>query len=183
MIRGFKIYQIGTGAVPTAVCGRRDVHMVYLLNGSRQLQCADQDGEVERTYLLFGSPHRAEAQQGVLSYQSGYACLFTEEFIQDNGGVGSGEHWAAFHGRERSVYSLGPDQAAYLTGLFQKMLVEQQSEYHFKHELLHSYLLLVLHEAMRLRKPKPKRRFRYYFQQLCATGGLGSGWVSRRNYD
>jgi len=181
MMRGFKIYQIDTGAVAAAVCERRDLYSVYLLQGTRHLQCADQEVEMEGPYLLFGNPDRVGAQQRVMPHQSGYACLFTVEFVQNTGVVGSEEPWAAFTGRERCPHALGTDQAAYLTGLFQKMLAEQESGYRFKHELLRSYLRLILHEAMRLRKPVLKRRFRYYFHRPCAAGGLGSGWGSRRS--
>lgn len=180
-MRGFKIYQIAPGTVPAAVCERRDLYTVYLLHGTRHLQCADQEVEMEETYLLFGNPGGVGAQQCVMPYQSGFACLFTEEFVQNTGGVDSREPWAAFNNRERCVYLLGSDQAAYLTGLFQKMLAEQESGYRFKHELLCSYLRLILHEVMRLRKPVLKRRFRYYFHRPCAAGGLGSGWGSRRS--
>lgn len=56
------------------------------------------------------------------------------------------------------------------------MLTEQQSDYRFKHELLRSYLHLILHEVTRL--PAPQRLFRYYFRLPGPAGGLGCEWRS-----
>jgi AraC family transcriptional activator of pobA len=179
-MKGFKAYQIDTTTDALAASTRRDLHTVCLLTGPSQTQCADQVIEREDTYLLVDHLPEVKASEWAATPQKGYGCLFTEEFVQEKDQAGSQPSWALFTGNHPRVFPLCDGQAAYLTGLFQKMLAEQQSEYCFKHELLRSYLQLVLHEALRLRKPAPKRRFRYYFLRPGPAGVLGSGWGSRR---
>jgi len=179
-MKGFKVYQVDTTINPVPASGRRDFYTLYLLTGPHQLSCADQAIELAGTRLYFGDPPRVDSSKGGATRQIGYACLFTEEFVQEGGHAGSREPWSVFHDNKTRAFSLRNEQAAYFASLFQKMLVEQQTAYLFKHELLRSYLQLVFHEALRLRGPAPKRFFRYYFQQPGQGGVLGTGRRRRR---
>ncbi len=135
---------------------------------------------LDGTCLVFGSPCHMRALEGVAARQTGYACLFTQKFVQANGHARSGEQWALFHGTGTCSFSLPDEQAAYLTTVFEKMLAEQQTAYLFKRELFSSYLQLVIHEALRLRAPK--RLFRYYCQPTQPTGLPVGNWGSRRRH-
>lgn len=176
----FKVYQIDTATGPVPVYSRRDLYTICLLTGPRQLQCADQEIELTGTCLLLGNPPKTEMEKGVAARQTGYSCRFTEAFFKQHGPVVNLEQWALFNGHTPRAFPLRDEQAAYLASLFQKMLVEQQTPYRYKHELLRAYLQLVIHEALRLRTPRPGRFFRYYFQQPGPAGELGSGWGRRR---
>lgn len=179
-MKGFKVCQVDTVVGPVPAYSRRDFYTVCLLTGPRQLQHADQKIELDGTSLCFGNPPgTGGVAQGKATRQTGYSCRFTEAFFKQSGSVVSPEQWALFSSRAPQAFSLGTEQAAHLTSLFQKMLAEQQTPYFFKHELLRSYLQLVIHEALRLRTPPSKHFFRYYFQQPGPAGGLSSGWRRR----
>lgn len=179
-MKGFKVYQIDTAVDLEPTYSRRDFYTIYLLTGRRQLQYADQEIELDGTCLFFGTPHGTDSSAGAATRQTGYGCLFSEAFVQANGPVRSQVEWSLFRGNSACAFSLRDEQAVHLTGLFQKMLAEQQTAYLFKHELLRSYLQLVFHEVLRLRTPAPKRCFRYYFRQPGPAGALGADWQSRR---
>lgn len=179
MMKGFKIYQIDT-ANPTTAFSRRDFYTICLLTGPYQVQRADQENDRDGTYLFFGSPPSASLSKGVAARQTGYACRFTEEFFKESGPALQSAHWSLLQNHAPRAFSLPADQAAYLTGVFQKMLTEQGTEYLFKQELLRSYLQLVLHEALRLRTPLPNRFFRYYSQQPGPLSELRASWRSRQ---
>lgn len=178
-MKGFKVYQIDTASGLDPAYSRRDFYTIYLLTGKRQLQNADQEIELDGTYLFFGIPHETGYSGSGATRQKGYGCLFSEAFVKANGLVGSQVEWSLFRHNGACTFSLRDEQAVYLTGLFQKMLAEQQTAYLFKHELLRSYLQLVFHEVVRLRTPAPKRFFRYYFRQPKPAGVLSSGWQIR----
>ncbi|UPL51337.1 hypothetical protein [Hymenobacter sublimis] len=184
-MKGFKVYPIDTTTDLPATSGRRDLHRICLLTGPHHLQCADQEIAQDGTYLFVSNPQEGNGllpgtTQESTTCQTGYGCLFTEEFVQENSLAGSSKPWALLSGSRPRIFSLGDTQATYLTGLFQRMLAEQQSAYCYKHELLRSYLQLVLHEAARLRQPVSNRLFRYYFQGPGPTGALASAWGARR---
>ncbi|WP_139926311.1 hypothetical protein [Hymenobacter sp. DG01] len=179
-MKGFKAYQIDTASGPFSAGGRRDCYAIYLLSGQRALQSTDRETEPDTTYLLVGNPSEGDSSHVLLAHQTGYACLFTEAFVQECGKVASQTPWSLLRTVGSIVFPLQCEQALYLTSLFQKMVAEQQSSYLFQHELLGSYLQLVLHEALRLHPTAPPCHFRYYFQCLASPGGLGTGWLRRR---
>lgn len=178
-MNGFTVCRIDTAIGPVPAYSRRDFYTIYLLTGPRLLHHADQEIELEGTRLVCGNSTGLNTEQTAPPRLTGYACRFTEEFFKQHSSVVLPEQWSLFRGRTPRAFSLRDEQAAYLTGLFQKMLAEQQLPYLYKHELLRSYLQLVIHEVLRLRTPAPKRQFRYYFQQPGKPGELGSGWRSR----
>ena len=179
-MNGFKVCQIDTATGPVPSYSRRDFYTIYLLTGPRQLQCADQQIELDGTRLLLGNPQGVGVEGAGAVRQTGYSCRFTEAFFKQNNPVVSPEQWALFIGHTPRAFSLRTEQAAYLTSLFQKMLAEQQTPYLYKNELLRAYLQLVIHEALRLRTPKPKRCFRYYLQPEEEAGELAVNWGCRQ---
>jgi AraC-like DNA-binding protein len=48
------------------------------------------------------------------------------------------------------VFSLTAEQAAYITGIYHKMLAEQRTDYVFKNDLIRTYIQLLIHEALRM---------------------------------
>jgi AraC family transcriptional activator of pobA len=174
-MEGFKVYELATSSLVPAT-SRRDCYRVYLLSSPRLLPRADKallrDGEL---CLCVGNPYQAGVVPAA-GQVPGYACLFTEAFVRENGYFGGLEQWERLHG-QTAVVPLRTEQAAHLTLLFQQMLVLQETAYHYKNELLHSCLQLVLHEALRYRQPVP-RRFRAYYRS--PAGGLLAAWRNRR---
>lgn len=181
-MRGFKVYAVDTATGPVQPSGRRDLYTIYLLTSPRHLNCADQEIVQADTRLCIGDVEVLGTPETVAPRQTGYCCLFTEAFVNecedapDPKAVPCG----LLAGKSTCSYSLPEEQAAYLTVLFERMLLEQQTTYAFKYELVRSYLQLVLHEVLRLQQPAPKPCFRYYYQQPGATGVLASGCRSRQ---
>lgn len=181
-MKGFKVYQIDTSAGMVPACSRHDLCSIYLLTGYHGLPLSDQEMERDGTCLIVGNPPRVDGSEWVVTRQMGYACRFTEAFVRESGQTEERAPWGLLQGNKPAVFWLREEQAAYLTSLFELMLTEQQTDYRFKDELVRSYLQLVLHEAMRLRAPAPKRSFRYYFLvhgRLCV--GKGSRGRCRPN--
>jgi AraC family transcriptional activator of pobA len=172
-MKGFKVYELATSSLMPAT-GRRDFYRVYLLSSPPLRHRANQASLTGSPCLCVGNPYPADVVPAA-GQPPGYACLFTEAFVRENGYFGGLKQWARLHG-QTAVVPLRPEQAAHLTLLFQQMLAMQETAYHYKHELLHSCLQLVLHEALRYRRPVP-RRFRSYYRS--PAGGLVAAWRIR----
>ncbi|MBC6989942.1 hypothetical protein [Hymenobacter sp. BT491] len=181
-MRGFKVFTIDTATGPVQPSGRRDLYTIYLLTGPRHLHRADQEAVQAGTRLCFGAPQKVGTPETAATRQTGYCCLFTEAFVNECEDAADPKALprALLDYKGTCSYSLPEEQAAYLTLLFERMLLEQQTTYVFKQELLRSYLQLVLHEATRLQQPAPTRCFRYYFRRPSVTRGLDSSWRSRQ---
>jgi hypothetical protein len=78
------------------------------------------------------------------------------------------------------VLRLHEEQSAYLTTLFQHMLLAQASAYRYREELVRSYIQLILHESLRLQAPARKRLFPCYCRLPDAAGTLAIRWQVRR---
>ncbi|MBX0290994.1 hypothetical protein K3G63_11120 [Hymenobacter sp. HSC-4F20] len=177
-MKGFKAYLIDTTSGSLPASRRRDYSNITLLSGKGLSDGTGRETEREGTYLLLGHPPPQASVNWLPLRQTGYGCLFTEAFVNECSLTGGRQPWSLLTSMGRSIFWLPNEQAAYLTGLFQQMLTEQQSTYPFKHELLRSYLHLVLHEVMRL--PPPPSMFRCYIHLPGSAGGMRSSWRSRQ---
>lgn len=172
-MKGFKVYELATNSLVPAT-GRRDVYRIYLLSSPPLRHRADQAVLPSSPCLYVGKPYPADLQPAA-EQPPGYACLFTQAFVRENGYFGGLAQWVRLHG-QTAIVPLRTEQAAHLTLVFQQMLAMQETAYQYKSELLHSCLQLVLHEALRYQRPMP-RRFHFYYRS--PAGGLLAGWRRR----
>lgn len=128
---------------------RRDFYKVSLIIGTGSIYYADKWIQIDRPALLFSNPVVPYSWEAASDEQSGWYCLFTEEFIQ---------HSERVHNlRDSPLFTIGcnpiffPDEAqlSELSVIFQKMQAEMTSAYPYKYDVLRSYLHLIIHEAMR----------------------------------
>lgn len=149
-LKGFKGYALDTSINPVPSYSRLDFYKVSLVTGHIVVQYADRNLELTGTHLFFANPHLPYSTLLLSAKVTGYACLFTEEFVQANGWFSSLSHCSLFQRDGLPVCRLVGEQAAYSISLFEKMLAAQSTDYLFKGELVCSYLQLLLHEGLRL---------------------------------
>jgi len=130
---------------------RRDFYKIKLLHSVQGiLSYADRRIEIREPALILANPRIPHAWQRLAGHPSGYACLFTEEF------VASPLQTAAVAGsplfRVGSMPVLFPPPAAVdrLSGLFEQLLQEMPSAYIHRQEVLRNYVQLLLHESLKL---------------------------------
>jgi AraC family transcriptional activator of pobA len=177
---GFRVYELEPTSWREPTYSRQDFYKISLLTGRSIVQYEDHRVVLQGTCLFFGNPDIPYAAQVLSAQQTGYACLFAEEFLVAPGGAESIRQSPFFRRGGTPVLLLRDEQVATLTSLFQKMLAEQDSAYRYKSELLGSYLRLLLHEASRLAGPTETGLFPYYFRLPGPATSLGVGWRTRR---
>jgi AraC family transcriptional activator of pobA len=149
-LKGFKTYMINTKADPVPHYGRRDFYKICLVTGKQVLNFADRSIEVDGSFLFFGNPHVPYSSRLISEVTTGYACLFSDEFLKVNERSGSLQESPLFQLGGSPVVQVNDQQWAFLSTFFEKMLAEQQSDYIFKDDLVRSYLHLIIQEALKM---------------------------------
>ena len=151
-LKGFKAYELDTSCNPMPAYNRLDFYKVSLVTGHIVVQYADRNLELNGTHLFFANPRVPYATLLLSAKVTGYACLFTAEFVQVNNGLANLHQSPLFRPGGLPVCRLEGEQATYSTTLFEKMLAAQSLDYAFKGELIGSYLQLLMHEGLRMQR-------------------------------
>ena len=154
--RGFTIYEIAGTVPPPPAQGRRDFYKIALVTGDLTIYSGEQVIDAAGTFLFLSNPH---VPHSVVDRSNGkrnaYACLFTEAFIAGRERTELLHHSPLFRLDSTPVIPLTGEQAVFMTGLFQQMLLVHRGDYAGKDELLKTCLELLLHEVLRLQPTQP----------------------------
>lgn len=145
-LTGFKVHALSASAEAPVRTGRRDFYKMGLVNGDMTINYGGELLEIKGTVLFFINPKVPHSQVSRVNRTSGYACIFTETFVNARELKDS----PLFRIGDNPVIALDRTQAAFMTGIFEKMLSVYQGDYPHKAELIKSCVALVIHEALRI---------------------------------
>jgi AraC family transcriptional activator of pobA len=100
--------------------------------------------------LFFGNPHIPYSWKIVSTTYTGYACLFTEDFLKTSDRSESLQQSPLFKIEGTPIFNLNNEQKEFISTLFQKMIAEQSTDYPFKDDLIRNYINLIIHEALKM---------------------------------
>jgi AraC family transcriptional activator of pobA len=149
-LKGFRVYAVDRPCTTEPRFTRRDCYKVILLTTKARLHYGHQSWELDGTYLLFFNPHIPYSMEMRGDLRHGYISLFTEEFITSLDRSESLLQSPLFKIGSPPLFQLPAEQVPFMSGIFQKMLAEQEADYPFKGELIRTYLQLAIHEALHL---------------------------------
>lgn len=151
--KGFKVYKFSGGRSPQHNHGRRDFYKIVLVTGSMTISYGDQTIEVNDTCLILLNPrvphsvvHRAE--------RKGYACVFSEAFIAGRERKRLLQSSPLMRSGAVPVVYLNAEQAAFISGVYERMLAVFRGDYAQKSGLLKTCIELIVHEALTI-QPLP----------------------------
>lgn len=133
---------------------RRDYYKIALLQeGEAILTYADRTIPVRNGALVFSNPMIPYAYQRISEKQSGYFCLFTEQFV--NNQLKNESPAASSLFKVQGDHVLFPDEPAKekIAGIFEMMLKEAEGHYKYKYDALRNYIQLLIHEALKIAPP------------------------------
>ncbi|QKG55534.1 helix-turn-helix transcriptional regulator [Hymenobacter sp. BRD128] len=149
---------------------RRDFYKVKLLCGAQgTLSYANQRVAVPSCALIFANPLIPYAWERTAGRETGFACLFTEEFSTPLLRTGSLADSPLFGVGGCPVLFPPPAVATRLQVIFEQLLTELQTPYIHKYDLLRTYLQLLLHEGLKLAPPAPVYQPATAATRLCAS--------------
>jgi AraC family transcriptional activator of pobA len=149
-LKGFNVFQIEADANATKIYSRKDFYKICLTTGKSIIHYADRSFEQEGTVLFFGNPHIPYSWETISTTYVGYTCLFSEDFFKASDRSESLQHSPLFKIGGTPVLKITEQQREFLNTIFRKMIEEQQTEYAYKDDLIHNYINLIIHEALKM---------------------------------
>jgi AraC-like DNA-binding protein len=159
-LKGFKVHELPASADIPVSRGRRDFYKMGLVTGEMTIGYGDQELELQDTVLFFVNPNVPRSVVRRSANTTGYACIFTENFIAGRERTGILKNSPLFYVGDTPVIRLNSEQAAFMTGVFQKMLAVYNGDYPHKGGLIRNCITLVIHEALRIQPPQNEAQFK-----------------------
>lgn len=145
----FKMEDFSMSRQGTVQYNRRNYYKVALLRGDHVYHYADKSIEASGTTLIFFNPRVPYTCEQFSELSSGYFCIFTEAFLTQHFRADTKE-FAMFVPGNKPSYNLDPDQDAYISTIFEKMLGEINSDYIHKYDLIRHYVMEIIHNALKM---------------------------------
>ena len=149
-LKGFKVYEIDSTQSVVRSYNRKDFYKICLNTGKNIIHYADRSFETDGPVLFFGNPYITYSWEIVSSTYTGYACLFTEDFLKFGDRTESLQQSPLFKLGGTPILELNNEQREFISTIFQKMIAEQETVYTFKDELIRNYIGLIIHEALKM---------------------------------
>jgi AraC family transcriptional activator of pobA len=128
----------------------RTYYKISIISGRNRAEYADKVIDIERNALLFASPKVPYHWLPQDDNQSGFFCIFTDEFlIKDKSGVVL-DDLPIFKTGGYPIFQLSDDETEEVNHIFTKMYKELSSVYAYKYDLLRNYVLELIHFGQRL---------------------------------
>lgn len=129
---------------------RRTYYKISLINGHNRAEYADKIIDIQKNGLLFASPKVPYNYLPQDEQQSGYFCIFTEEFLTASHHGLLLDNLPIFKAGGYPIFQLEKPQVKELEYLFEKMFKELASDYVYKYDLLRNYVLELIHYGQKL---------------------------------
>lgn len=129
---------------------RRAYYKISLISGRNRAEYADKVIDIEKNALLFASPKVPYNWLPQDWDQSGYFCVFTDDFlIQTKSGVVL-DDLPIFRAGGYPVFQLSDEDTVEINAIFKKMYRELSADYAYKYDLLRNYVLELIHYGQKL---------------------------------
>lgn len=149
-LKGFRVFEVEESFRGVPEYSRKDFYKICLHNGDSTIHYADKSVSVKGYTLFFGTPHIPYSWDIESEKHNSYTCIFTEGFLSNNERLESLHNSPLFKVGGTPVFHLEENSYQFIKAIFQKMMEEQDSVYHYKDELIRNYINLIIHEAHKM---------------------------------
>ncbi|WP_270087697.1 helix-turn-helix domain-containing protein [Sphingobacterium sp. SYP-B4668] len=133
---------------------RRDFYKITLIvEGEGILSTANKAIHINGSALTFRNPMIPYSWEPISERQTGYFCLFTDDFINNSLKKDTLIQTPLFQVGANQIYLLDDNQRGFLQEIFKNMSREVNSKYTNKYDLLRNYVQIVMHEALKMTPP------------------------------
>lgn len=147
--RRFKVYKTAVGLDVQTACSRSDFARIYLLNGKAHIHANGKIVHTDGPILLF-EPLAPYSLNEITGSGQSFSCLFSKNLLRSELCSGTNRKLMAFAAVSGPVFfRLDSKQKNFITVLFERIILEQDTSYVFSHELFCNYMNLILHEVLK----------------------------------
>jgi AraC family transcriptional regulator, transcriptional activator of pobA len=129
---------------------RRAYYKISLIIGRNKAEYADKVIDIEKKALLFATPKVPYHYLPQDENQSGFFCIFTDEFLIKNKSGIVLDDLPIFKAGGYPVFNLSGKEAKEISAIFKKMHRELSADYVYKYDLLRNYVLELIHYGQKL---------------------------------
>ena len=126
---------------------RRDYFKISLIIGKNRVHYADKVVEIEKQVLFFANPQVPYNWEELEEQQTGFFCVFTEAFFHQFGNL---KEYPVFKPNGSPVFAIDDDQLEKVKSIFQQMIVEINSDYTYKYDVLRNLVFELIHSALKM---------------------------------
>lgn len=127
---------------------RKDFYKISLIEGRNNIYYADKTVVIDEFALLFANPQVPYNWESLDDEQSGFFCIFTDEFFQHYGNF---KAYPVFKPGADAVYALNAEQRQEIRRIFSRMFEEISSDYAYKYDVLRSLVFEIIHSALKFK--------------------------------
>ncbi len=135
---------------PVMPYNRREYYKISLISGRNRAEYADKVIDIEDHALLFATPKVPYHWVPQDMNQSGFFCIFTDEFLTKTGMGMALDDLPIFKAGGYPVFQLQEEERQEVGAIFRRMHKELSSDYAFKYDLLRTYVLELIHIGQKL---------------------------------
>ena len=168
-LKGFKVYETSISDKGGHIYSRKDFYKINISTGKYIFHYADKSFETDKTFLFFANPRVPYSCEVISPTQNGYTCLFAEEFLKASDRSESLQQSPLFRIGGTPILQLNNEQKKYITSIFERMLVEQDTKYAFKDELIRNHINLIIHEALKMEPSESLVKSRNAAERITAV--------------
>jgi AraC-like DNA-binding protein len=128
---------------------RKDYFKISLIIGRNKYHYADKTIEIERNALLFANPQVPYNWEPLDNNQSGFFCIFTEAFFREFTSLKL-QDYPVFKPGGQPIFFLPDEQVETVSGIFQKMFAEIESDYVYKYDSIRTLVFELIHSAQKM---------------------------------
>lgn len=143
----FPINSLSGDFVDCQPFNRKGFYKISLLRGHTRLYYADKDLEYKNSALLFSNPYVPYSWKNLGEEQTGYYCVFTEAFIDENLHI---KDYQVFKPGSHALYELNEQQDAEVNSIFLRMEEEMNSDFEYKYDVLRNLTLELVYKALKM---------------------------------
>ncbi|MBA3828456.1 MAG: helix-turn-helix transcriptional regulator [Taibaiella sp.] len=129
---------------------RRAYYKISLMIGKNRVEYADKVIEIEKSAILFSTPKVPYNYLPQNEKQSGYFCIFTDEFLVRNKSGVVLDDLPIFKVGGYPVFQPNPNEVKEINFIFEKMHKELASDYVYKYDLIRNYVLELIHYGQKM---------------------------------
>ena len=147
----FKVCELKSQVQISRTSNQQGFYKIFLITGNNIIHYADKRIETEGTNFFLGNAYTSYDWEFISGEQKGYACIFTEDFLKMFDYSNILQQSRLFGTNGIPVFTLNKELKNFITTIFIQMISEQSTNYIFKDELIHNWISLIMHEALKIK--------------------------------